>query len=748
MKKHIILIALLCIIANTSIYAQTNYLNDAKYISEVIKKIEIIKKNDTNINDTTLKLKIDNYRGKKQLVSENDKAFNALFKKLLSQTESKQNPGSQPVAHNTPKLNPGTPPTGVGNQPSPSANRITPPKNNTQHTDDTVTIKESSIETQLKEEEAKKELRYILYIMNHDDVDQTIIVDAPKKFGAFAEQQEIDKNIDGTSGDNSTNFAFPETQIIYGIVDFTISRAKEQLVEKYLSGWYEKLDSSQIIKDLLPQTLGTLKAFNEKQSLSMARFGDKWKSAFQEDFRNVPLALQKESFVSSLLKKAEVSDSLQVAPIISGGSKLVYDLYLKKHLVNSVSDLSTDYLLEQNTINTKSYFKQAIVLTDILLKAGGEMKNNYTYKPVMVEGFKQMDTDAWKAFIKLLYTKHQKELAFALGNDSNNIITKLLDNKNAEVDDFANLFKKTISLISTYQTMINGGENQINSKLSFEDSRKLFELSFQLTEHSVDILSYLIKNNKDDTEKLIKFKRVSKEYYTAISEIAEGVANKQYGDVVDGTLGIMRLIDTQGKITDVITKLHIYGSFMINIINAKTADEVKTALEELIPKNLYQLKNTHSFSISLSAYPSVFGGWEKITKTNTEAASISAFMPMGIDFSIGNKKKGSTKSFSSTNLFLQFLDFGAVLNYRLNSKEDEEASPNVTFKQLLSPGFSIMRHFKNSPLVIGAGINYTPSLRTVNVAGNEYKDNAWRIGVFCAVDVTFFHLYNSKKILK
>jgi hypothetical protein len=52
-----------------------------------------------------------------------------------------------------------------------------------------------------------------------------------------------------------------------------------------------------------------------------------------------------------------------------------------------------------------------------------------------------MDTDAWKAFIKLLYTKHQKELAFALGND-NNIITKLLDNKNAEVDDFANLFKR------------------------------------------------------------------------------------------------------------------------------------------------------------------------------------------------------------------------------------------------------------------------------------------------------------------
>ena len=47
-----------------------------------------------------------------------------------------------------------------------------------------------------------------------------------------------------TSGNNSTNFAFHETEIIYGIVDFTISRAKEQLVEKYLAGWYDKLGSS------------------------------------------------------------------------------------------------------------------------------------------------------------------------------------------------------------------------------------------------------------------------------------------------------------------------------------------------------------------------------------------------------------------------------------------------------------------------------------------------------------------------
>jgi hypothetical protein len=156
MKKHIILIALLCIIANTSIYAQTNYLNEAKYISEVIKKIEVIKKNDANINDTTLKLKIDNYRGKKQLVSENDKAFNALYKKLLPQTATKQNTGNQPVIHETPKANSGKAPTGVGNQPSPPANRITPPKNNTQHTDDTVTIKESLVETQLKKKKLKR----------------------------------------------------------------------------------------------------------------------------------------------------------------------------------------------------------------------------------------------------------------------------------------------------------------------------------------------------------------------------------------------------------------------------------------------------------------------------------------------------------------------------------------------------------------------------------------------------------------
>ena len=139
---------------------------------------------------------------------------------------------------------------------------------------------------------------------------------------------------------------------------------------------------------------------------------------------------------------------------------------------------------------------------------------------------------------------------------------------------------------------------------------------------------------------------------------------------------------------------------MINIINAKSSEEVKTALEELIPKNLYQLKNTHEFSISLSSYPGVFGGYEELSKTKSGGASLSAFMPIGLDFNIGLKSKKSTKDFNSLNFLVQFLDFGAILNYRIISKDGEETTPNVRFKQLLSPGFSVMKHFNNSPYAV------------------------------------------------
>jgi hypothetical protein len=201
---------------------------------------------------------------------------------------------------------------------------------------------------------------------------------------------------------------------------------------------------------------------------------------------------------------------------------------------------------------------------------------------------------------------------------------------------------------------------------------------------------------------------------------------------------------------EVIVAFTRYGSMMVNILSAKTPEAVAEALDELVPKDQYKLKNMAQWSFSLSLYPGVFGGWETIkkqdpniaTKPNPTTSSVkgnfSVYLPVGLDVSWGTGE-------SAWILFAQALDLGAVLNYRLTGSEStEQSNPNISFQQLLSPGLSFMHQFKNTPLVLGTGINYTPGLRKIEETNVTYNANAFRFGFFFGVDITALHISLSK----
>lgn len=552
----------------------------------------------------------------------------------------------------------------------------------------------------------------------------------------------------------STGFAFSEAQIIYGIVDFTISRAKEQLVEVYLSNWYDKLNGNTFTKQMLPHTLGTLKAFNDDQSLNVAQYGDKWKAAFQEDLRSIPVLLQDEAFVGQVLDATgrDCPEKAEISAIVTGGSRLVYGLYLKKHLVTTINDMSADYLIKKES--KPATFKRMTVLSDILLKAGGTLENNDSYKAVSVDDISQMDYVSWKTFLKLLFIRHHEALRYVSNDSIDALFPDLI--KKEKIDKFAKLYRQTISVVTTYQKAVNVHDDKSTTELNSEETRKIFELGFQLTEQVVNYLPDIAGPNNDTVLK------EAKKCYSALSQIGEGIASRRYGAVVDGTAGIISMLNRNEKLDTLIVYIQRYGSFMVNIISATDAAQVEGALEELIPKNLYKLKNTHSFTVSLSSYPGFFGGFEKISKfpeaadgqpelnkskTSSWAFAPAVYLPIGIDLNFGKKRKTKhSDKFTSTNLFLQVLDLGAVLNYRITgSGSSEESDPNITFKQILSPGLGVMFHFCDSPFVLGATTSYTPSLRKVSQEGNVYNSNAFRFGLFVAVDVTYFNLFTSKK---
>ena len=527
-------------------------------------------------------------------------------------------------------------------------------------------------------ESIRSEFTYLVFLML--DKDPADLKKAAATFPANFLLTSGDPVGLGNAALGSTSFDNLQASIIYGITDFVISRAKQELVEVYLSDWDKKLHADKIIEPLIPNTLSVFDAFNNSNSISLASYGDKWKTAFQEDLRNIPLRLESESYIDLILAKGNIPNSSEIGPAIAGGDSLIYQLYLKNHIVNILSDMSARYIKE----NKPAYFKRLAVMSDVLLSAGGKMDDkNKTYSPVTVSELKNMDIDSWHIFLKLLYIRKNTQLNYAVGAaDLDTFVGNFVTGTNA--DDFIALFKQTTTIITNYQLMIIGTAAQASKSLTFDDTRKLVDVSFQLVDNMADYKQLF----KPDQAAKTEYETNVKPYFTYLSQIGEGISTQQYPKVLDGTISVIRKIsssavaDANGNVPVVLNQtvdyLQKYGSFMLNILSAKSGTDVEAALDELVPKGDYKLKNAPSVTVSLSALPGVFLGFETISKFKADAStglplagqpkesstafSPGGYLPIGIDMNWGHKAAKSTDAkpvYNSWGLMLQVLDLGA-----------------------------------------------------------------------------------------
>src|SRR6202012_69803 len=108
-----------------------------------------------------------------------------------------------------------------------------------------------------------------------------------------------------------------------------------------------------------------------------------------------------------------------------------------------------------------------------------------------------------------------------------------------------------------------------------------------------------------------KYNNNARPYLSSLAEMGEGISAKDYGKGLEGFAAILTKIDPQ---CTAIAYFQRFGSFMVNILTAKTPDAVSGALEELVPKNQYQVKNIKTFTVSVAALPGIIGGREWISQ--------------------------------------------------------------------------------------------------------------------------------------
>ncbi|GAA3592144.1 hypothetical protein Q4Q39_05445 [Flavivirga amylovorans] len=559
----------------------------------------------------------------------------------------------------------------------------------------------------------------------------------------------------------SNLFSIPvsaQSAIIDGTAKFLAERFKEDITTLYINKFREKLESIPELKALYPKTFSFLKTADVFNYRSL---GNDFKEAFEEDLKNI---------LSNL--GIYINDNANLkAKLIASKVYYPFDftLALSDKLINGYHPVEIlDYLESRYKSNPDVGFSNYYNIThglNILQKNLQRKKSDEPSQSIeLVKPFeniwlrfsdlKKINTaDKIKYFTALIYNQDRNYFSNVLKIDANNVydffnntiypIAGILNDieniqskgKSMTADDYVGVMSNTLKLLK----YINGKE---------EIGFRVGEIKFTGKDGEEVIIDVL-----DLMDKMV--------------DLYKSIQNKDYGYIVTNGLYVTeKILLASGeskaniiKVTQVVSK---YGGFMVDVVTADNSDEVKDAIKKNVTKFSFLDKRNSLFSLTISGHPGIYGGVEELTKNNTSQANFGITAPIGFEFMWGFRTCKGTKnkqyafvneddtikylSGHAWSIFVSFADIGAAFNYRLNDTESE-LPQELTFKQIFSPGVSINYGFRNSPITLGAGIQYSPELRKVTVENIETGSNSLRAMLRLSWDIPLIKIY-SKHVKK
>ncbi|MFM9911030.1 MAG: hypothetical protein ACKVOW_16945, partial [Chitinophagaceae bacterium] len=272
-------------------------------------------------------------------------------------------------------------------------------------------------------------------------------------------------------------------------------------------------------------------------------------------------------------------------------------------------------------------------------------------------------------------------------------------------------------------------------------------------------------------ESAIKAKRISKESVKKLSHsdsLAYGI--KPFAKISNDTFKFKQtdlpaaiLFERDRHAIQLIRKL---AGFLNDVMLTTDSKKLAKVVESYaLPPGSYKRKRNNWWSVDFNAYVGAFGGYEVATRnvgTSSLPPRIKGWVygitaPIGVSLSktFGRKlridslgdalirnpdkiritktqiKERGNATFTMT---VSVVDLGAVVSYRFNNTKDSVLPQQVKWEQVFSPGISFAYGFRNTPLVISAGYQYTPRLRKIeqiadNPKNQQYNANRFQLGL-------------------
>lgn len=591
--------------------------------------------------------------------------------------------------------------------------------------------------------------------------------------------------------------------IIDGITQFALERAQEELLQAFLREWLDRLQNEPYLQQLFPSTLNMI---STSDLVGMMTQGDAWKASFDNDLSTVPERLDTLSVMvlrdilsaqtldaSARLSTARDMDELAAA--IGEFSRTCRDLKAKKDW-QTVLAVRAYELVSMNSINGPrqpiseehryAIVQRALVGSAALVGAVRYKKDGTEegfVDPMDLLALSKEEFECYWKLICLRYKEHLK-VAFDLEDAA---VCSLIDQR---------IGSKAFDAKSHVLKIVENAEALMNltSTVSESDSRKAIQ------PEQVDDYVTLVMNLLDEGVSLVKlnetganskfitfYDQKARPTVKHVQRIGEGAMTAKYGQVISGSLDLFQFImdtlrvnveepikpkgtteknatiegtdvlmqaqsDRMERTADAINK---YGGFMVDMLTAENSDQVNEALKKVtLGVGSYRIKQTSRWAGMLSLYPGMSLGTESVLRTTdglndgsgtkASATVVGVSLPIGISLTYGT----GCRAFPAIGLFIQALDLGAPLNYRIGGSDSISVTPAYTFEALLSPGLFAQAHLGRSPITLGLGASVTPRLRTVTTPDLAYQANALRIGGFIGVDVTALRFFASKQKTK
>jgi hypothetical protein len=543
---------------------------------------------------------------------------------------------------------------------------------------------------------------------------------------------------------------FSPSMLVEALSSFIAERFKDELASTFLEKFKHRLDE---VKEsgwglLFPATtsfLTNVDVYNFKVFIASL------KDVFRQDLNTIDLNLieylkkkrdqlanSKGSESSGNLRKGisikiELPKDEKLLNFSIFVLELVHDVRTGEHPAEIINTLSQSEYIEEIEEKFAMPIRLLAMVSRVLVNRNGDgWVKPAEFKILLNDANEEMRV----LFIGLIYALEKDEMdKITFGGKSLKDILAESADKITAINEY--MHRLTV-IAEEIEVQIKKLKNR--EKIGFEEYNAYLDIVYKMVDLGFDIKAFA---GYDRNDKIVK---EYLGYARNILEITQNIYVKNYSIAIVNTMDLLEAILPEDSKT--VKEVLKYGTFMISMINAETADDMEKILEDAaMPVGGYRVVRSSPFSISLTTYPGFFGSREILT-TNDQIlgekdewnASFAA--PIGLAFSLG--RGNYDKPGPSWTVFLSVIDLGAPVSWRLGG--EDEGIPDISWKNIFAPGAFIIYGLKNSPFSLGLGIQYGPQLREIKAPDEAVIESAaFRVGVLIAVEVPIFNFYAKGK---